>query len=43
MSILNQMLKLFEVIALQSYTHKNCKLRRKAGRSTHKVNNQPKP
>jgi len=38
------MLELFKVIALQSYTHTNCNLRRKAGRlSTNKVNNQPTP
>jgi len=36
------MLELFKVISRQSYTHKNCNFRRKAGRlSTHNVNNQP--
>jgi len=38
---LYQMLELFKVIALQSYTPKNCF---KAGRrSTHNVNNKPTP
>jgi len=36
------MLELFKVIALQSYTHKNCNFHFKASRLiTHNVNNQP--
>jgi len=42
MSKLYQMLELFKVIALQSYTLRNCNFRHKADRlSTHNVNNQP--